>query len=83
MPTNPKNAVKHRIAKYNNRSSASVSSAQSRVLTCKSFQIRCKGAANEEGEGKKLLGDKDGIERFRASHALASKRALASDHSDE
>jgi hypothetical protein len=81
--TNPKKAVKHRIAKYNNRLSVRVSSAQSKVLTSKRFQIRCKGAANEEGEGKKLLGDKDRIEHLIASHTLASKRALASDHSGE
>ena len=59
--TNPKNAVKHRIAEYNSRLLARFSSAQSKVLTGKGFKIRCKGAANEECEGKKLLGDKDRI----------------------
>ena len=61
---------------------APISNAQSKVLTSKGFQIRCKGAANEKDEGKKLLRDKDRIEHSKASHALASKRALASDRSD-
>jgi hypothetical protein len=74
---NPKNTVKHRIATYINMSLAPISSAQGKVLTSKSFQIRCKGAANEKDEGKKLLGDKGRIEHSRASHALASKRAQA------
>jgi hypothetical protein len=81
--TNPKNAVKHRIASYNNRSSMRISSVQSEVLTSESFQIRSKGTANEEAEGEKLLKDKCGIGHSTTSHALATKRSQASDRSDE
>jgi hypothetical protein len=53
------------------------------VPTGESFQIRCERAANEEAEGEKLLNDKGEIGHFTASDALATKRALAIDRSDE
>ena len=54
----------------------------SKAQTSESFQIWCKGTANEEAKGEKLLSDKVGLRHSISSHVLATRRARASDRSD-
>ena len=51
--TNPKNAVKHRIA-YGNARLVCISGLFNILLTSKRFQIRCECAASQEPECKNL-----------------------------
>ena len=51
--TNPKNAVKHRIA-YGNAPLVCIPSLFDILLTSKRFQIRCECAANQETESEDL-----------------------------
>ena len=52
--TNPKNAVKHRIALYENRVSIRRLSVLGKLLTSEGFQIGCECTANKEAEAENL-----------------------------
>jgi hypothetical protein len=64
-------------------SSVRVLSFVLKLPTSKRFQIGCESATNQEAEREKLYKCLVPIRYFIAPHVLGTKRALASDHSDE